>query len=68
LPLVKNKKISFDIVESRPYKRFRTTNTKMTIDVMNEYNFNNKTFSLVENSENGKVNPETILNTNKGEN
>lgn len=28
---------------------------------MSEYNFNNKTFSLIENSENGKVNSETIF-------
>ena len=28
---------------------------------MNELNFNNKTFSLISNSENGKVNTETIF-------
>jgi len=28
---------------------------------MSEFNFNNKTFSLLENSENGKVNSETIF-------
>lgn len=28
---------------------------------MTEFNFNNKTFSLIENSENGKVNSETIF-------
>ncbi|AUP78742.1 hypothetical protein [Flavivirga eckloniae] len=28
---------------------------------MAEFNFNNKTFSLIENSENGKVNSETIF-------
>ena len=28
---------------------------------MSEINFNNKTFSLIENSENGKVNSETIF-------
>lgn len=28
---------------------------------MNEYNFNNKTFSLIQNSENGKVTNETIF-------
>lgn len=28
---------------------------------MSKYNFNNKTFSLVENSENGRVNSETIF-------
>ncbi|MEP7196094.1 MAG: hypothetical protein ABI851_06200 [Saprospiraceae bacterium] len=31
------------------------------LNKMNEINFNNKTFSLVENSENGKVNNETIF-------
>lgn len=28
---------------------------------MSEFNFNNKTFSLIENSENGKVNSETVF-------
>jgi len=28
---------------------------------MTEFNFNNKTFSLIENTENGKVNSETIF-------
>ena len=28
---------------------------------MSGFNFNNKTFSLIENSENGKVNSETIF-------
>lgn len=28
---------------------------------MSEFNFNNKTFSLLENSENGKVNSETVF-------
>lgn len=28
---------------------------------MQEFNFNNKTFSLIENSENGKVNSETVF-------
>jgi len=28
---------------------------------MTTFNFNNKTFSLIENSENGKVNPDTIF-------
>lgn len=31
------------------------------IEIMSEFNFNNKTFSLVNNTENGKVNSETIF-------
>ncbi|GAA4893292.1 hypothetical protein GCM10023311_17240 [Flaviramulus aquimarinus] len=29
--------------------------------MMSEFNFNNKTFSLIENTENGKVNSETVF-------
>lgn len=35
---------------------------------MNEFNFNNKRFALIENSENGQVNSETIFNYKQEEN
>jgi len=35
---------------------------------MAEFNFNNKTFSLIENTENGKVNSETIFKYKQKEN
>jgi hypothetical protein len=35
---------------------------------MNKYNFNNKKFALIQNSENGQVNTETIFNYQQDDN